>query len=108
MRNVGETFTEHRIDHGIVRQVAKIDDDVANISPRATGLVKKSVNIVPHSHCLTPYVARIHDFAFIVDAGRTRNEHMTAVAVVDVGATFKRHTVFIGGIDIVGSVEIAV
>ena len=56
--------------------------------------------------CLLEYIAWIHNLALIVDAGSTRNEHLTTVTIVDVGTTLETHTIFIGGVEMGSTIEV--
>lgn len=55
--------------------------------------------------CLTDYVARMHDAAFVVDACGARDKHVATVAVVNHGASLEAHTVVAGAVEMSGCIE---
>ena len=73
----------------------------------AVGLVEQGFDILPYPLALSENVALAHDVAVTVYAGCSRDEHVSAVAIVNVNATLKAHAVLDGSTEMVGGIEVA-
>ena len=67
--HVGIFVAEHVADDVVVGVVAQIDDDLCCVVHGHVGFLEQCFDVFPHALCLLFYVADVHYFAFVVDAG---------------------------------------
>lgn len=67
--HVGVFLSEHLADGVVVCVVAQIDDDLCCVCHCHVGFLEECFDVFPHALCLFFYVACVHYFAFVVDAG---------------------------------------
>ena len=101
-----EALGKERTHLGVVRRVAQIDDEVGDVVVAAAGLAEQGLDVLPHATGLKDDVALVHHQPLVVDARRARDDHMTAVAVVDGGAALEGHAVVARAVQVGGRVEV--
>ena len=70
----------------------------------AFSFLQERFYIFPHSESLLADVSRMNDFTLIVDTCRSRNEHLTTVAIIHIRTAFEAHAIFIGRIQVSGRI----
>ena len=101
-----EAFGKQLTDYSIVGSVAQIDHHHAYVLHGAVGFSQQRFYILPHAVGLTANVLGIDNLPLVVDTGSARYKHLSAVAIIDHGASLKAHTILAGAVQVGRSIEI--